>query len=134
MVDFNNETTITRPAIDIERVIVLQRRFDCIEAYESYNKHNFQGAGADISDFKARLNSLFWELKSALKRHFPKNSKGDPSYKDVDEWIKSDNDEDLLKAFDLINDWLDSIKLTRLDTHKVYDSTRVETENREKKL
>jgi len=137
MVDFNNETTITRPAIDIERVIVLQRRHDTIEAFEGYNKLILSGAQASDHNFRSRVMSLYIELEASLERHYPEKNKDPeiPSYKDLHKWISKDSSsEDLLKGFRFINKFLDKIKLTRLDTQRVYDSTRVETENREKKL
>ena len=128
MVDFNNETTITRPAVDIERVLVLQRRNDCIESYESYIRTRLNGVESSDSTFRSRVLGLFIELKASLKRHYPKE------WEEVEENIKTGDSEKLFNAFDLINDFLDTIKLTRLDTNKVYDSTRVEVENKERKL
>jgi len=134
MVDFNNETTITRPAVDIERVLVLQRRHDCIEAYEGYQKAILSGADTGDYTFRSRVLSLFIELKASLKRHYPEGDKDKISFVELETWIRKGEEDELFNAFDLINDFLDVIKLTRLDTHKVYDSTRVEVENREKKL
>jgi len=136
MVDFNNEVTITRPAIDIERVIVLQRRHDCIEAYEGYNKTIMNGAQAQDSNFRSRVLSLFIELKASLTRKYPVNKKEetDVSVTEMQEAIMKGDLEKVFEVFDKINNYLDEIKLTRLDIHKVYDSTRVEVENREKKL
>jgi len=134
MVDFNNETTITRPAVDIERVLVLQRRHDCIEAYEGYQKTILSGADTGDYTFRSRVLSLFIELKASLKRHYPEGDKDKISFVELETWIRKGEEDELFNAFDLINDFLDVIKLTRLDTHKVYDSTRVEVENREKKL
>ena len=37
MVDFNNDITVGIPAADIERVSILQRRYDFIEAFEVFN-------------------------------------------------------------------------------------------------
>lgn len=128
MVNFDNETTITRPAIDIIRVLVLEKREDCISAGKGYHKVALEGASCSDSEFRSRLWALYSELRSSLKRHYPKD------YEVMKENILRGEEEDLFNTFDKINEFLDMIKLTRLDTQKVYDSTRVEIENTEKSL
>jgi len=38
MVDFNSDVMVGMPAIDIERVSILQRRYEFIDAFEFYKK------------------------------------------------------------------------------------------------
>lgn len=124
MVDFNNETTITTPAADVIKILILQRRNDFIEASESYLKGEFGGSTMEIDILKARLYSLFYELQAALKRHYkPKE------YEVLIKELKGQDYNTLMNAFFKINEWLDYMKLTRVDTKQRYDSTRVETEN-----
>jgi hypothetical protein len=40
--------------------------------------------------------------------------------------------DNLIKAFYTINEYLDEINLTKIDTRKQYDGSRVEEENRER--
>jgi len=127
MVDFNNEATIGTPAGDVERISILQRRYDLIEAYESYKKARFQGANASLSISRARLISLFVELQASLERRFTSEV-----YKELREKIFSDSLEepDFIEAVFTINRELDKMRLITIDTQKVYDSLDVEEENK----
>lgn len=129
MVDFDNESTITTPASEIVKILILQRRYDLFEAVEKFQKQKAVGTDPDISLLKSRLYTLYLEVQSALKRKLKKED-----YNILREKILSDSETTLFEAVDSINDFLDSIRLTVIDTRKVYDSTRVETENRAKGL
>ena len=130
MVDFNNEATIGTPAADVERISILQRRYDLFEAYETYKKGRLSNVRTTLSITRARLISLFLELQAALERRLSK----DGEYKKLKDLIFSDKleEDDLLEAFFIINRELDKIKLITIDNQKVYDSTNVEEENKEK--
>lgn len=129
MVDFNNETTITRPASDIVRVLILQRRSDLFDAFETIIKAQNQGVKRDLSLVKARLFTLYLELEAWLKRALKEKE-----FIEFHHLISSNNHDDILKAISIINIMLDKIRLIRIDTRQQYDSTRVEIENRMKKL
>lgn len=128
MVDFNNEATIGTPALDVERISILQRRYDLIEAYEDYKKKVFNNIGVSIAVVRARLLSLFIEIQATLKRRLDKEDYN----KIKDCCFNSKNEEELKEIIFRINEELDKIRLTRVDTQKVYDSTIVETEDKEK--
>lgn len=128
MVDFNNEATIGTPAADVEKISILQRRYDVIEAYEAYKKGKFMGHAQSLSIVKARLISLFIEIQAMLKRRLPKEE-----YDKLNICMNSTLiEEDILNILLRLNEFLDELKLTRIDTKKVYDSTDVEVENEEK--
>lgn len=126
MVDFNNETTIGTPAIDVERISILQRRYDVIEALEDYKKKRFMGSGSPISYVRARLFSLFVEIQAYLKRTI---SKVDYD-KLLDTCLTCKDEEGLIEALFIINERLDAMRLIRIDTQKVYDATSVEGEDK----
>ena len=127
MVDFNNEATIGTPAAEIEKVSILQRRYDWIEAYEEYKKNKFKGQAQNLSIVRARLLSLFLEVQAMIKRKKPEQ------YDDLKKACSEDTEEkNIVDAFLFINELLDELKLTRIDTKKVYDTTNVELENEEK--
>lgn len=128
MVDFDNETTIGTPAGDVIKIIILQRRYDVLEALESYNKTQGAGAEGGNSIFRARLTTLFYELHPALKRQ------KELDVEKLKEQIQHGKQEDLIAAFEQINDTLDQLRLTRFDTRKQIDTTRVEHEDKEKGL
>ena len=129
MVDFDNEVTVGTPAVDIERVSMLQRRYEFIEAYEAHRKRAYSGmTGGGISIVRARLLSLFLEMRPMLKRRWDKKL-----FMEIeDACYNSTNEMELMNAFDAMNELLDFIHLTKVDTKKVYDSKSPEAENKAK--
>jgi len=127
MVDFNNESTIGTPATDVEKISILQRRYDLLEAYEHYRKGRMQGVNINLSVVRARLTSLFLEVQATLKRRFKKDE-----YEEIKSLVFADNleEEDFKKALFIINEELDNLRLTRVDNQKVYNSFKVEEENK----
>ena len=125
MVDFNNETTTTIPALNVERILVLEKREYFINAVESHDVVAFKGASFPINVMRARLKSLFLQLQAFIKRRL-----GDKDYLILRDKVFNTKDYDeLLLIFESISELLDSIKLTTIDTRKAYDSTDVEEEN-----
>ena len=130
MVDFNNEATIGTPAIDIVRVLVLQRRADLFEAMEDYKKTLDMGQDKGLSVVKARLFSLFMEIQAQLKRRNPPEVYNNL----LNTILNSENETDVFNAIYSVNEYLDKIRLTMLDTRRDYDTTIAEEENEEKGL
>lgn len=127
MVDFNNETTVSTPAVDIVRVLILQRRADLMEALEDYLKKEALGYAQNINIVRARLYTLFLEVSGMLKRRAPED------YDRLKDSIRNlDEVEDIIKLILEFNDILDSIGLTKIDTRKKFDSTIAENENIDK--
>lgn len=128
MVDFNNDTTIGTPASDVEKISILQRRYDFIEAWEDYKKKKYRGIASPTDVIKVRLMSLFLEIQAMLKRRQKAED-----YKDLyDKCMGGKDDKAILEAFITINEFIDVLRLTRIDTQKIYDSLDVEAENMEK--
>lgn len=134
MVDFNSEATVGTPAIDIVRVMVLERLNNVIDAYEDYVKKNEQGYEKDLSIIKARLKSLWLILEAQIKRKDTMLKKEDRVYDKIKSQINSNDAIEIDEAITFFNNYLDDIKLTRLDTKKVYDKTIAEIENKTKGL
>jgi hypothetical protein len=129
MVDFNNEATISTPAVDIIRVLILQRRNDALDAIEYYNKKVKAGIDYGTDVMGARIFSYFLEIECCLKRQLENKS-----FEDLEKEVKSDKYNDLLTAFRTMNTVLDKIKLTKIDTGKDIDTSNVEEENKERGL
>lgn len=128
MVDFNNETTIGTPAVDIVRVLVLQRRNDFIESLEHYNKQIHAGVEAHTHIVRARIISLYYEIKPMLLRKYK-----DKEYIRILEKSMNEGDiKEILLVWELINNFLDKIQLTRIDTRANIDTTDVLAETRSK--
>jgi hypothetical protein len=127
MVDFNNETTVSTPAVDIVRVLILQRRADLMEALEDYLKKDGLGYSQSINIVKARLYTMFLEISGMLKRRAPQD------YTRLETGIRGlEETEDIIKIVLEFNNILDDIGLTKIDTRKKFDSTIAELENEEK--
>ena len=131
MVDFNNETTVGTPAAEIVRVLILQRRNDAIESVEAYLRAIGKRQAGELYEVRARLHSLFLELQAGLKRRV---EPGD--YDTLRTIIVSPESElkDLVEAFEFMNEWLDNLRIIRVDIKKEYDSSKVTDEDQEKGL
>lgn len=126
MVDFNNDATIGTPAIDIERISILQRRYDFIEALEDYRKKRLAGAGVSLSIVRARLGSLFYELQATFKRRLTPEK-----YNEIKEaCLNSTKEETILDAFLFINEELDKISLIKIDTRSSFNFSIAEEDNK----
>ena len=134
MVDFNNETTITRPASDILKVTMLQRRYDAINAiawFDGRKKANLELGEGGLSKVYEPLSALFTDSKQMMKARMKKEEydylcltlkKPDLTFLEMKE------------IFDLIDYQLYDVGLTKYDTGKRYDSTDIEEENKAKGL
>lgn len=127
MVDFHNESTVGTPALDVVKILILQRRYDVFEALEIYNKDKLAGQEVSNTLLKSRLFTWFLEIQASLKRRL-KQKEYDELYKK----IQSDNDEDVLEAIYIMNGELDNINLTKIDQRKQFDTTNMIKENRMK--
>lgn len=110
MVDFNNDTTVATPAIDVKRILILQDRQYLKEAIGVYVKARAQGLEADVSIIKSRLYELFLEIRAGVRRHL-----NPEEYDRLQELVISDEFAELSEAFDLLDTWLDNIGLTKVD-------------------
>lgn len=140
MVNFNNETTVSTPAHDIVRILILQARANVFEAFELYKKkfHNLQEAPHEKGILIARLSAWFLEHQSYLKRiayASPKNKDEQGEYNKMvqDLLIKGTelSYERIVEIIMFLNDTLDQLKLTRVDTKNVYDRTNWEEDNKQ---
>ena len=127
MVNFNNDTTIGASAVDIQRVSILQRRYDFIEAFEDYKKKKLLGVNVNLNIIRARLGSLFYELQATIKRRLKEEE-----YKRLKNiCLNKPSEDDIEKAFFEINEELDKMKLIRIDSKKVYDFSIAEEDNKQ---
>ena len=126
MVDFNNEATIGTPALEVEKISILQRRYDFIEALEDYKKKRMMNSQQPLSYASARLFSLFLEVSAMLQRRLKPE---DFALLKINCYACSEELR-MLESFTIINRELDTIQLIKIDTSKVYDATDIEAENK----
>ena len=111
MVDFDKEATVATPAVDVKRILMLQDRQYLKEAIGAYKKSVYAGIAADNNIIRSRLYELFLEVRAGIKRHI----KGE-DYEQLIEYVNSEEIGEVLQAFEIIDDWLDHIGLTKVDT------------------
>ena len=124
MVDFNSDNTITTAPNHILKILILQRRNDVIEALEVYHKNKFQGGNPYTYEVKSRIKSLYYEIRAVLERTLKKEE-----LEKLRKLIDSNEEKELLNAFEQIDDLLDRKKLTRIDSIVEYDYKDIEGEN-----
>jgi hypothetical protein len=142
MVNYKNETTVATPSVDVNKIQILERRSYVIDALEQYLNLRFRGAQGVDTIFRSRLASLFWEIQETLMRQYGEiTDKDKPSkeYTELKKVITNYGSEKakidlVIEAWEKINDFLGSIRLTRFDTKPTYDLTDTELENDEHQL
>jgi hypothetical protein len=129
MVDFNAEATTSTPIPNLIKIVILEKRYNLFEAVEKYLGRHYQNIEVETYEIKARLNLLFFELQALFKRKL-----SDEEYNKLIEDLQKDDFETIKKTIFLINHYLDEWNVIKIDTRKKYDSTDIETENKEKNL
>lgn len=132
MVDFNNDSTVSTPPGDVVKIVVLERREQCIEALESY--HNMEAAsletGHKLSILRARIMAFWYQVQAMAKRRLTPEI-----YAEVKDGIEeAKNADELVEAFEWLNIFVDDMGLTFIDSRAKYDRTRVEDANSKKGL
>jgi hypothetical protein len=126
MVDFNNDATVSTSAGDVVKIVILERRYNLIEALEKYN--NAEALGMDnsreLAILKSRLFSLFIEIEPIIQRQVKEDD-----YKNLKRLLFSEEFKDFLEAVFIINATLDKVKLTRIDTGLNFDRRKMEQAN-----
>jgi len=123
---FNKDATISTPAIDIVRVLVLQRCDNALESIELYKKKFMLGIDYPIAECSSRVHSLFLQIRNLLERRLKPED-----YTNLETEVTSSKFVDILNAYQTMLTVLDRIRLTRLDTGKEIDTTDLEAENKE---
>jgi hypothetical protein len=128
MVDFNNETTIGRPAVDIVRVLILQARNDTLTAIEDYRLKKHVRSEASLSVIESRMFKWYLEMEAMLSRKM----KGGKEFLELKRRFLNleKTEEEVFVLVSYLNKVCDDIKLTVIDTQQVYDTTLWEEGNK----
>ena len=111
MVDFNNEATIAAPAVDIKRILILERNNYVQDAIEAYKQQQYAGVNTEDHVVRARVYTLFLEVRAGIARHF----KTDEDFNQLKDYVNSTDINEVLQAYEIINNWPDHIGLTKID-------------------
>jgi hypothetical protein len=110
MVDFNSGETVATPAVDVKRILMLQDRQYLKEAIGAFKKSEYSGVAADNHIIRSRLYELFLEVRAGVKRHLNPDD-----YEQLVDYVNSEEINEVLQAYEIIDDWLDHIGLTKVD-------------------
>lgn len=126
--NFNVSTTASSP-LEYSKFIIIQRKNDLDEAWESYSKVKHAGTQSSLNIVTARTISLILSQYGYFERKINKErleainkilfNEHEPTEKELREIL-----------FDIAR-LLDKDRLTRFDTKNTYDGTRAELENKE---
>jgi hypothetical protein len=124
---FGNRENQAYSSESIVKILILQRRDWALQSLRELYNEGAKGQIASesgLAHFAADLFALYEELRPLLKRRLPA-----PEYATLSQKVLSQEYDDLLAAFETINTILDDVKLTRIDTKQVFDTTSGEDEN-----
>jgi hypothetical protein len=128
MVDFDNETTVTRPFDEVVKIIILQRRFEAINELEEYYNKRFNHIQVTNSKVKSKIVSLYYEIKPSMDRKKPDGY--DDFVKKVETIDSTDSPKELAELLSYLSKFLDSSGLLKIDTIVKFDRTNVLESNR----
>lgn len=134
MVNFQNDTTITRPRQDIILFNILERRQDLLDKYKNYKEQGIKNGNTDIRRlgvFQAALLTLAEEVRSMIiKAQKKETEQVYKTYEEIISDLESENEEQIIKAWHYIDDLLYSKGITKGDTKDVYDKENIWDSNR----
>lgn len=135
MVNFNDGQTISTPSLNINKIMILQRRAEFIDAYERWfeQAHQENENNLYLSRMVSKLNTLFLEIRSMLKRKLKQKNKLE-EYNQLKIAINSNDSKKIISAFEYIDDFLDQIQITPVDIKRQIDTSRIEEINKYKGL
>lgn len=130
MVDFNNETTVTRAFDEIVKVVILQRRYEAINELETIYKKKYSRVQRDLSVLKSKIYSLYIEIKPLIER----KHKGFKAFQEQINELQNKNEDELAEVLNTLNDILDDSGLTKIDNIIKYDRTNILEANRRRQV
>ena len=133
MVDFNNETTMTRPRKDVLNFMILQGVQDIMAAYDIYMEKKIKGYESGLPELKAKILTLTnLLLKSSLEKEM-KKQKVKGRYTSIEEFRKAiieSDDNEIIEIINYLEGFLYQKDVTKWDTKEVYDRTDIMAMNR----
>ena len=128
MGNFEDTANVTTPYTDVVKLTILQRRNDCIEAMEFFQKQNLQGYEPETHVFRSRLFSFWLEISSGYLES--ESKKKDSDLKIAEKILDENTDADkLIKLFSQLDQYIYRTRLTKIASFKAYDTTIAEAEN-----
>jgi len=105
-----SNTTIEAPENMLKRLILI-RRNEAILCIQKYKERKERGSRPQEFKLRSSVFTLFIEIKGTIKR---KLSKG--KYELIEEYSESEDIEEVIECFYMMNEFLDSLGLLKLDS------------------
>jgi hypothetical protein len=131
MVNFNDQTTMTRPRKDIVNIMILQQLQDILESIEYLEMKDEKDRDTGLPELKSRILALLTLIRTPLERQLEKEKKG--TIKELRKRIYEityDEKEELYNIIDYIEKFLYDKDVTKWDTKEQYDRTDILDMNR----
>jgi len=132
MVDFSNDSMISKPPTDVINLIVIEHWYNWRLAWEFYVKNSMNRTKVGVAECRSRLSNLFLATERLMFRKL--TAKDKITYDELKELCCNVNykvDEmQMLEAYLLINQKLDEAGLIKVDTKPQVDRTKVELSNK----
>lgn len=129
MVDFSNDSMISKPPIDIINLIVIEHWYNWRLAWEFYLKHKSNNNTIPTAECRSRLCSLFLSIIGLLKRKLAIELYN-KIYIVCCDLSKRPADTELLEAYLIISEVLDTCNLIKIDTKPQVNRQKIEESNR----
>jgi hypothetical protein len=129
MVNFNNETTITRPRQDIVNTEILERRQEVLNELREYKKRDIKkGTSTTYASpiFLGCLYTLVQDIEPMLEKDWDK-IKNNP-FKDIEDIyaiIETSGEDKVIKVWRFINKFLYVKGITKTDTREILDRSDI---------
>ena len=134
MVDFNNETTVSTPLPQVNKLLLIEMMYNAFNALDKYNSFYVQGKVVSQGDIKSSLGRWYSYLYGYLNRAFTKKEQIELMNKIKTELYfnrKPLPNERLLEIVEFLCTIMDDLKLTRVDLKPVFDRTNIEGSNKQ---
>jgi hypothetical protein len=130
-IDINNLVNSTNPPEFILKLLIIQKREDFHSALDQYTKQKALGQVGDMSKLRARLMSLFFQLRASIYNHYNEVLKKPEVFKQIEQDIRTSKDfETLYKRSCEIEDFLYQKKVIKFDNEKNFAPEDIEGRNK----
>ena len=125
MVDFNNDTTSSKPPIEIVNLIILEAWYNFRLANEFYLTKRFNNINESISSCRARLSTMFTAGTEIYRKRIDAER-----FKLIENICLNINFkvkyEDIIDTYQILSSILYEIGLTKIDTRPIRNRLNVE--------
>lgn len=130
---FEQAREVARTPEFLLNILLLEQRLSINQAIEYFNSRQNRGYDLTTGDIKARLFSLFIDIKASMEDYYKKlkGVKGKAfdekkrTVEKVNNLLKSDDYEELIKAYDIINRFLYVKGVTKFDAKTLTDESNI---------